>query len=149
MPKTYALMLLAAASASAMADGVPLQAIEPRLVELTAGPERLHIRNQAQWQAFWARYAPGRPAPHIDFKQYDLLVAFMGTQPSGGYSVHIGPVEMTAQGARVRLLQCRPPANAAQLTEITAPHDNRLVPKLLAPPHWNIVDAVTGKGDCR
>lgn len=149
MRTAYALLFLAAASGPAAADGVPLQAIEHRLVELAAGPERLHIRNEAQWRAFWARYAPGRPVPHIDFKQYDLLVAFMGTQPSGGYSVHIGPVEMTAQGARVRLLQCRPPANAAQLTEITAPHDNRLVPKLRAPLHWNIVDAVTGKGDCR
>lgn len=149
MHKAYALLLLAAASGPAVPDGVSLQAIEHRLVELAAGPERLHIRNQTQWQAFWARYAPGQPAPYVDFKQYDLLVAFMGTQPSGGYSVHIGPVEMTAQGARVRLLQCRPPANVAQLTEITVPHDNRLVPKLQAPLHWNVVDAVTGKGDCR
>ena len=54
---------------------------------------RTVIRDEAAWAQFWAEVTSGyqpRPAtPAIDFATEMVVVAAMGTRPSGGYSIAI------------------------------------------------------------
>jgi len=142
---------LLALSLCAAADGRPtpvdLRPIEDRFVELEVGAERLHIQSPAQWQAFWRRFSSTAPAD-IDFRRHDVLVVLMGTQGSGGYSIHIQAVDAVAGGTRVKLLSCRPPWGSTQLAVVTSPYDAQRVPKLATPIEWRTVKGRTGRPPC-
>jgi hypothetical protein len=51
-------------------------------------PEQAVIRAEDEWKALWAKI--GKPAPAADFKNYFAVAIFLGTKPTGGYSVAWG-----------------------------------------------------------
>lgn len=143
----FGLALVFCAAADGRTLSIDLRPIQHRFVELEVGAERLHIQNPAHWQAFWRRFSATDP-PDIDFRGHDVLVVLMGTQGSGGYSIHIQSVDAGPGGTRVKLLHCRPPPGSAQVAVVTSPYDAQLTPKLATPIEWQTVEGRTGKPPC-
>ncbi|MBI3552001.1 MAG: protease complex subunit PrcB family protein [Elusimicrobia bacterium] len=48
-------------------------------------PEHLVIKDEAGWKALWGRI--GKPAPEADFQKHFAVAVFLGTMPTGGYTV--------------------------------------------------------------
>lgn len=53
-------------------------------------PTYLVIQTEAEWEALWARAnQPRVEPPEVDFATRTVLVALLGTKPTGGYSIDI------------------------------------------------------------
>jgi hypothetical protein len=47
-------------------------------------------RTSDAWLALWKEHAgPGRPAPRVDFPSRMVVAVFLGSRPTGGFSVEI------------------------------------------------------------
>jgi hypothetical protein len=62
---------------------------------------RLVVRDQATWATVWAELegsaTNSAPTPRIDFSKEIVLVATLGTKPTGGYTISLGPSYQTDQ----------------------------------------------------
>jgi hypothetical protein len=88
---------------------------------------RVVVRNQSQWREVWARIAgnasPAPEPPEIDFSTEMVLVAAMGTRPSGGWSIRIDRVARRANTVWVAVTLQQPGAGCLSTAALTAPVD--------------------------
>lgn len=86
---------------------------------------RLVIRDQAAWSDFWrdatGHETPAPPIPALDFASEMVIVAAMGSRPSGGYAIAIESVQESAAGLHVSVMESSPGPQCMVLTVITAP----------------------------
>ena len=92
------------------------------------------VRSQAEWSAVWntlrvASVEPRAAAPNVDFGKFTMLVAALGTRPTGGYAVHIGQVLDDGTAIHVSVLETRPGRNCVVTTALTYPIDIALIPR--------------------
>jgi len=91
------------------------------------------VRSQAEWNAMWntlriASVEPRPTAPNIDFGKFTMLVAALGTRPTGGYAVRIGQVLDDGTTIHVSVFETRPGKNCVVTTALTYPIDIALIP---------------------
>jgi hypothetical protein len=88
-------------------------------------PARLVITDAATWATVWNTIHESiepRPAPPtIDFGSSMIVVAAMGSRPTGGFAVSIEGVYRTDQKLYVVVKEISPGANCATTQAITAP----------------------------
>jgi hypothetical protein len=87
--------------------------------------ERLVVRDAAAWEALWPRVVrdvrPMPPVPAVDFTRDEVIVAAMGTRPSGGHAIAIAGV-YEADGRRWVVVQSTSPGTGCvTATALTAP----------------------------
>jgi len=87
--------------------------------------ERRVVDNANDWQAIWRRIAqnqqPEPAPPTIDFNSDVVVLASMGTQSSGGFSVAIEGVYRTADKLYVVVREASPGKNCMTTAALTAP----------------------------
>ena len=54
------------------------------------------IRTPAEWAALWKQHNPGQKPPAIDLTRSMVAGAFLGSRPSGGYTVEVMPFSAKA-----------------------------------------------------
>lgn len=90
------------------------------------------IASEADWQAFWTRYqanmSPAQPAPTIDFTQRMVIVAAMGGQPTGGYSIRIDYVVHNGNGYDIGVVETSPGSSCTVTQAVTSPVAAVVVP---------------------
>lgn len=88
-------------------------------------PARLIITDAATWATTWntihEAIEPRPAAPTIDFESAIIVVAAMGSRPTGGFSVSIEGVYRTDQKLYVVVKETSPGSNCATTQAITAP----------------------------
>jgi hypothetical protein len=52
-------------------------------------PKQLFVRSPAEWSVLWKSHAPAQAAPAIDFPTHAVAAVFLGTRPTGGFTVEI------------------------------------------------------------
>jgi hypothetical protein len=66
-------------------------------------PARQLVRDRAAWESLWRTLHgpidPTPPLPAIDFSREMLVVAALGSRPSGGYAVDVGVPVQQSDGA--------------------------------------------------
>lgn len=86
---------------------------------------RLVIRDAPAWAALWNEAAsmqhPQPPLPHVNFAQQMLIVATMGTRPSGGHSIEIDGVYAAGGRLHVAVREVAPAASCGTTGALTAP----------------------------
>ena len=50
-------------------------------------PQQTVARTAAEFEALWKKHAPGQTVPTVDFTKQMVLAVFLGTRPTGGFSV--------------------------------------------------------------
>jgi hypothetical protein len=87
--------------------------------------ERGVVRDQAAWAQAWIRligpFEPKQPVPAIDFERDMLVVAAMGSRPTGGYSVRIDGVYRAGDRLYVVVEESSPDAGCLTTQAFTAP----------------------------
>ena len=88
---------------------------------------RVAVRTMSQWREVWARIAgnatPAPDAPEIDFATEMVLVAAMGTKPTGGWSVRIDRVARRGNTVYAEVTSQQPGSGCASIASLTAPVD--------------------------
>lgn len=131
--------LLGCSSATEPSQGQPLPigrlatSLIPTAVSSFDQPQRLLIRDAAQWQSAWTEMWRGRnpipPLPHVDFARDMVLIAAAGTRPTGGYSIHIEAVSEEASTLRVVVRTVAPGPNCIVTLALTQPADVVVAPR--------------------
>ena len=88
---------------------------------------RVAVRTQSQWNEIWARIAgnatPAPEAPEIDFATEMVIVAAMGTRPSGGYAIRIDRVVRRGNTMWAEVTSSAPGSGCMNAAALTTPVD--------------------------
>lgn len=86
---------------------------------------RIVVRTSAEWTTLWnrivANHAPKPPVPAIDFEKEMLLVAAMGTRPTGGHAIEIEAVDRDGSSITASVRTRSPGKNCMTTQALTAP----------------------------
>ncbi len=95
--------------------------------------QRLVIRDGATWAKVWKQFAdthqPIAAIPVIDFAKSVVIVAAMGIQSSGGYTITVDDVRIIAGGARISITEKSPGKGCIVTMAMTEPASVVLVPR--------------------
>ena len=79
-----------AAGVQTAQDFAPVKSIDAATMSGIDGPRQAVVRSQREWEALWRQHAPaGRPVPAVDFAKRMVVGVFIGSRPTGGFSVTI------------------------------------------------------------
>ena len=129
-----ALAWAAACTAQAPPSGEPPAgsvevAVEPIPIDASytgiAEPLRALVRTEGEWRDLWARLAVNRiprpEPPPIDFSERVVVVAAMGTRPTGGHAIRIDRVSYAGDTLWVEITSSAPGAGCMTTQALTAP----------------------------
>lgn len=87
--------------------------------------QRLVIRDAASMAQFWATLtagvSPQPPVPAVDFSTEMVIVAAMGSRPSGGYSIHVDQVYERDGRVTAVVREVSPSASCVVTAALTTP----------------------------
>jgi PrcB C-terminal len=96
-----------------------------------AQPEYRVLKSRGEWEELWRELqrqtsreqgqTSPKPLPDIDFQQNVLIIAAMGTRPTGGYSLEISSVVETPQRIVVTVAEQSPGAKCITTQAVTHP----------------------------
>jgi hypothetical protein len=90
------------------------------------------VRTEAQWQALWTLVVRGHqpvPAvPAVDFSREMVVVAAMGSRPTGGYSITVDSVTAGADAIHAYVTERSPGRGCLTTQAFTAPVDAVAIP---------------------
>jgi hypothetical protein len=99
------------------------------------------LRTRAEWEALWAKMEPRtsrihgqtepNPPPEIDFDHQIVVVAAMGTKPTGCCSIEISSVTETAESILVAVLETTAGHNCFVTQTVTHPIALALIPQTM------------------
>lgn len=76
----------------------------------------------------------------VDFKKYDVVAYFVGSKPTGGYSVELSGVDRTKDGATVKFRLMKPGKGSVVTQAFTSPFIIQAVEKLPARVKHTVVE---------
>ena len=92
-------------------------------------PRQVTVRTAAEWTALWAAHAPGGQPPAVDFPREMVVGVFLGTRPTGGYSVEVLRAVAVGNGLRVEYVETPPARDAMTAQVLTAPYHLVAIPR--------------------
>ena len=103
------------------------------------------VRDAASWSRLWAEIheqrSPAPSLPAVDFTREMLVVAALGTRPSGGFSVAVQKVVVHGDTLDVSVLESCP-ARAAMVTmALTQPVHVVRLPRIVGTPSFHVARA--------
>ncbi len=74
-----------------------------------------------EWSALWNAHAPAAPVPIVDFGREMVVGVFLGTRPTGGYSVEVATIEPKGSETVVTYRVEEPGRDALVTQALTSP----------------------------
>lgn len=109
-------------------------------------PERLVIRDNATWQSVWTSIwsgtTPVPAAPNVDFAKEMVIVAALGSRPTGGYGILVDSAMMTSSRLTVWIGTSSPGPRCVTTQAFTSPVDIARIQRIDAPVGFIDVPAV-------
>lgn len=112
-----------------------------------SAPTRMVVRDTSTWRTTWQRinqpFIPQPPLPTIDFSREMVVLAGLGTEPSGGYELRIERATRDTIGIDVQLRRTAPGAGCPVIAAMTQPIDLVRVPLSEQPVRFSELTEVT------
>ncbi|HUP01442.1 MAG TPA: protease complex subunit PrcB family protein [Gemmatimonadota bacterium] len=103
-------------------------AIDPLYENLYSGieePRRALIRSEAEWRDIWIELTgaqePAVEPPAVDFQRRAVVVAAMGSRPTGGYTIRVASARMAGDRLAVEVVETSPGPTCLLTQAFTAP----------------------------
>lgn len=97
-----------------------------------ADSARVVIRDGGEWSRYWSAinrpFIPQPPEPAVDFTREAVIVASLGSRPTGGFTVRIDQVRADADHLTVSVVRTVPGAGCAVAAVVTQPVDIARIP---------------------
>ena len=84
-------------------------------------PRTAVVRSADEWTALWKDHARSAKAPAVDFSREMVVAVFLGTKPSGGYSVEIAQIEKRDNEVLVTYRERQPGPDDIVTMALTSP----------------------------
>jgi hypothetical protein len=94
------------------------------------------------WDQIWANHSEGPALPEVDFSREMLVVAALGTRPSGGYSIYVDSAYYRTDHLEVVVRSISPGAGCGATTALTQPVDIARLPRSSKPVRYRERTAV-------
>lgn len=121
-------MILLMLAALLQATAPSLKTIERGQNSQVESPRQATVRMPAEWATLWRAHAPNRPAPDIDFSTTMVAAVFLGSRPTGGFSVEIVRTRVDGQSLVVEYVEKRPAPDAITAQVLSSPYHIVAVP---------------------
>jgi hypothetical protein len=92
-------------------------------------PRQVAVQSAADWAALWRRHAPDRPQPTVDFSRETVIAVFLGSRPTGGFSVEVAATRVEGGALIVSYRVTSPPRDAITTAVLTFPFAIVAVPR--------------------
>jgi hypothetical protein len=119
---------------------VPVRTIAKGAMSGMTAPRQEVIKDRAGWEELWREHnlnrRTGERLPEIDFGREMLIVAAMGQQRTGGYSIEITKAEIEGNRLRIHVKRTTPAPGSMNLQALTAPFHIVAVPRTDAKPDF-------------
>jgi protease stability complex PrcB-like protein len=79
------------------------------------------VRTAAEWTALWKQHSPGQKPPAIDFTRSMVAGVFLGSRPSGGYTIEVTAVQREGGDLVVIYRESKPDPRMMVTQMITSP----------------------------
>lgn len=87
--------------------------------------ERLVVRTTEAWEEIWSRmtsnYTPQPPAPEVDFESEMVIIASMGSRPTGGFGINVVQVAESEGTVYVVVNETSPGSRCMTTQALTSP----------------------------
>jgi hypothetical protein len=91
------------------------------------------VRSAAEWDALWRQHSSSGAAPAVDFSTEMVAAIFLGTRPTGGYSLDILSAAPLGGALIVEYTERRPGGDAIVTQVLTAPFHMIRLPRFDGP----------------
>ncbi len=95
------------------------------------------IRDADTWEIFYRTHAPGATVPKVDFKKHQVVGAFAGVKPTGGYSITITKTEKSGTSLYVTTKSTSPAPGTIVTMALTNPFVLATTVKTTGKVHFN------------
>jgi hypothetical protein len=93
---------------------------------------RVVIRDGSEWSRYWALinrpFIPQPPEPAVDFSREAVVVASLGSRPTGGFTIRIDQATTDAERLIISVVRTLPGAGCALAAVVTQPVDVVRIP---------------------
>lgn len=121
--------LLAATLQAASPNTVPMRSIDKGMMSNMDDGRQASARTAADWDRLWTQHAGERTRPSVDFTKEVVVGVFLGTRPTGGFSIEIVRVRQEGAALVVEYKETRPAPDSVAAQVLTSPYHIVAVPK--------------------
>lgn len=89
------------------------------------------IESSAAWKDLWQTL--GQEAPEVDFSRHRAVALFMGSKPTGGYSISVSKIEKKKRKIIVYVKEKTPSQGGMVIQAFTSPYYIRLLERSKLP----------------
>jgi hypothetical protein len=108
--------------AAAPADAVAFNTIDRGGQSDIESAREVVVRTPAEWTALWKQHTPGRKPPAVNFTRSMVVGVFLGSRPTGGYSIDIAGIERKGTELVVTYREGRPAPDDMVTQVLTSPY---------------------------
>lgn len=137
-------LVLTSVQAMTGVEAVPFETLSEGAFSAIDSPLRLVIRDSASLADLFRRaFGQGTPVPPIDFEARSIIAVFIGTRPTGGFSVEIQRVTRADDLLIVTALETTPAPDQIVIQALTQPYHIISVPRTEAQVRFNVLRRVS------
>jgi hypothetical protein len=85
------------------------------------GPREVVVRSSADWNALWKEHGSTQPVPAVDFSKELVAAVFLGSRPTGGFSVEVVGARVEGDALIVEYVEQRPGRGSIVSQMLTSP----------------------------
>ena len=79
-------------------------------------------RSAEEWATLWNQHAGERPRPSVDFVREMVVGVFLGSRPTGGFSIEVVGAREEGGALVVQYRETRPPPGSVAAQILTSPY---------------------------
>jgi hypothetical protein len=114
-------------------DSVPFKTLDRSDVSGIEQPRTVVIRTASEWKTLNNQRGRGAAKPAVDFTRSTVIGVFLGTRPTGGFSVEITGIERQGKGLTVTWREKKPGPDDMVSQVLTAPYQLVTIDKFDGP----------------
>jgi PrcB C-terminal len=105
----------------ALAAGPAVTTVARGSMSAITGPREVVVRSSADWNALWKEHGSTQPVPAVDFSKELVTAVFLGSRPTGGFSVEVVGARVEGDALIVEYVEQRPGRGSIVTQVLTSP----------------------------
>lgn len=105
----------------ALAAGPAVTTVARGAMSAITGPREVVVRSSTDWNALWKEHGSTQPVPAVDFSKELVAAVFLGSRPTGGFSVEVVGARVEGDALIVEYVEQRPGRGSIVSQMLTSP----------------------------